>query len=1299
MNPARFRPVAIVGVGCVFPKANDVESFWTQVSTGASALGALDAREFRPEWYFDAERSAPDRTHCLHGALVDEPRLDAKKYRIPPKVLRDMHRMQLVFLAATAQALDDAWSGLGSVDPERIGLVLGSLGGGLRPGSRVQTRLVDMLRSLSASTTLRARHPGLDAELADALSRQLDAELAGTSETEATASFSSIWAGRAAKLFNLRGPHFAVDAGYASTLAAIQSASQQLNAGDCDAVVVAGCSQLLTPHDLVAFSKMGGLGTTVLAPFDRRSSGTLLGEGVGVFVLRRLDDALTGGTKVHAVIRGIGAASEGHGSSLVVPSSKGQVLAMRRAYAQAGYGPRDVQYVECHAAGIPQEDATEFQSLRALWGDGDGAPPVMLGGVKELTGHLQAASGAAGLLKATLALSRQALPPQHSFREGADGVRLDGTPFYFAKQGTPWPVVANGARRASVSAFGFGGLSYHLTLEEFSSDAHARLARTLSPPRPSEPVAIVGLGGVFPGASNVEQLWSNLLAKHCAIGAMPPERAETARYLDPTRKSKARPYTNLVGTVVDGSWPQEQVRISAESASQIDRGQSWTMRAALQALDDAGLRAGEVDTQRVAVAMGYMPPLEREFLTQARVYFAEFDGRLAEHLRQRGVDDATAAAIRGEVERDYKKDLPPITEETLPGYLGSLAVGRLAHHLDFQGPAMMVESACASSLAAVELAAHFLNTGECDLALAGGMYASLGVDGLVQWCSFGGLSQSGSFPFDARADGYVTSEGAAVLALKRLSDAEAAGDRIYAVIRSVAGATDPKSASIWAPSSEGQVQAVRRAVEKAGVSPEDLQYLEGHGTGTPVGDPVEVETYRAVYGQGRPGKQVLLGSIKSNLGHLNSGAGAVSLLKVALALHCGQVPPNVGFATPNPSIPWRELPFRVPTEVEPWTASEQGLRRAGVTSLGLGGTSYHAVVEEFSPRASVLRLEGAERGALLAQVERLLRERRCATEVVRRKRELPCRFAMPLPQGAASWRALERAREVLAGSGPPARPEDGLFYFDARDSRGPHEHKVAWVFPQRGARCSNLLRALAARFPSVDETVTEFGSAFEVLTGQRLDEVFGASPVRDGFIADVAEVLASVAYYRLLRSLGLRVDVVLGEGTGEYSALVASGMLSVKDALRALHQRARSGGTSVEAIQRLRAELSQLTWRAPEVAVLSAVHGRYYEAPLQEAFLARHLALLDAQPSRLSRHVRRLHDDGVRVFIEAGSGDALGAALGDAPHTVHLGHSAGAGDVERFQRLLAFSDVHRLLPSAARSPSVTGLEAPSSKSP
>ncbi|KFE69518.1 type I polyketide synthase [Hyalangium minutum] len=1385
MAERQFRPIAIVGIGGVFPKAANPEAFWERLRTGPTAIRELSDRELRLDWYYNAERTEADRTYCKHAALLDELKLDSRKYRIPPKVAQDMHRTQLAFLDATAQALTDARAVIDRVAPERIGFTLGSLGGGLRPDTRVRTRLLDMQECLSRAMADSSLDPAVAAEVIAATARQIEQEMAGITEDEAIASFSSVWVGRAAKLFNIRGPHATVDAGYASTLAAIQTVSAQLNAGDCDVALAAGCSQLLTPHDLVAFSKLGGLSDSILAPFDRRANGTLLGEGVGVFVLRRLDDALARGETIYAVLRGIGAASDGRGKSLMAPNSRGQSLAMRRAYEEAGYGPASVQYVECHATGTILGDVTEFQSLKAVFG-GQAAPgSIRLGSVKELTGHLQAASGAAGLMKATLALHHKFLLPQHSFQAPAEGIDFQQTPFYISNQGTPWPAPHHGPRRAAVSAFSFGGINYHLTLEEFSAEYHQHLARTLPAPQPAEPVAIVGLGGVFPQAENTQELWANLLGKRCAIGEIPSERAPIDRYLDPTRQSKVRPYTNLAGYIVDGSWPQEQVRVPPKMSSQIDRGHSWTMKAALQALADARVTRETVDPARVGVVMGYLPPLEREFQTQARVYYAEFDGRLAEQLKQRGVDDVTAARLRAAAEALYKSELPPITEDTLLGYLGSLAVGRVAHHLDFQGPMLMVECACASSLAALDIAMNQLRTGQCDLVLVGGMYASLGVDALSQCCSFGGLSQKGSFPFDARADGYITSEGAALLAVKRLSDAEAAGDRIYAVVRSVAGATDPKSASIWAPSSEGQVQAVRRAVEKAGVSPADVQYVEGHGTGTPVGDPIEIQTYQAVYGRAPTEEKIFLGSVKSNVGHLNSGAGAVALTKVALALHHKQIPPNIGFETPNPRIPWEQVSFQVPTEVQPWVLNGSGLRRAGVTSFGLGGTSFHAVVEEYQPkpRRDTVRVTGAEpaqspflglsgtsRVHILQQVEQLLQRLGQEPGLDARgplvETSLPCRLAMTLPRGPAARKALERARTLLAGTGEPSLPEQGIFFYDSRDPRQLHTGKVAAVFPGQGPQYANMIRALAAEYPVVARTISEADEAFVSMTGHPLSRTFWVPPGmeeayrQDDDTVHAAVFVANVALYRLIRAQGIRVDVLLGQSAGEYAALAASGVLSFEHALRAVYRRTlavtrlpiaspgrmisvsgdfdrlrqllpQAGGyvtvaaenapgqgivagevQAVEFVTRwcrengfevrvlpvshayhtqiiagavpvFRGELEQLSWNAPELPVLSSVHGRYYASPVDARFMARHLALQYVLPLRFAQHVRQLHDEGTRLFIEAGPKWSLTAfiqaTLKGLPYMAQASNHPKMGEVEQFHRLLAFSYAHRLL--------------------
>lgn len=1382
-----FEPIAIVGLGVVCPGSRGTEAFWAQVQGGTSAIRAMSEAEFNASSYYDPERGAADRSYCRYAALLEHAELDFRRHKIPPKLALDMHRTQIAFLDATSQALDDAQASMKGVPRERIGFVLGSLGGGLRPDTRVRTRMLDMMRALRASPTLATLGPAHAARIPEDVERQVCAEISGITEDEAIASFSSVWVGRAAKLFNLRGPHTALDAGYASSLAAIQAACHQLRAGDCDVVLAGGCSQLLTPHDLIAFSKLGGLSPQSLIPFDARADGTILGEGVGIFVLRRLRDAIATGERIYAVIRGVGAASDGRGKSLLAPNSQGQVLAMRRAYAQAGYSANEVQYVECHGTGTQLGDLTEFQGLSEVFGPRTSGRRVRLGSVKELTGHLQAAAGAAGLMKATLALYHAVLPAQHSFRRPADGINLERSPFEISRSNDAWPERADVPRRASVSSFSFGGLSYHLTLEAYSPEYHRSLGAVV-PAADHGPIAIVGLGGVFPGAEDVAQLWDNIQQRRCAIGEIPPERAPVDRYLDPSRSSKVRPYTNLAGYIVDGRWPQERIRIPPKVGAQIDRGHSWTLRAALQSLEDAGSAARDIDPRRVGMIMGYLPPLEREFQTQARVYYAEFDRRLAEQLRRSGVDAATAVRIRKEAEESYKQDLPPITEDTLLGYMGSLAAARVAHHLGLQGPAFMVESACASSMAGLDAAIHQLRTRACDMILVGGMYASLGVDALSQCCSFGGLSQKGSFPFDARADGYITSEGACVLTLKRLEDAEAAGDRIYAVIRSVAGATDPKSASIWAPSSEGQVQAVRRAVEKAGDSAAQVQFIEGHGTGTPVGDPIEVETYQEVYGRTNAGTKIRLGSVKSNVGHLNSAAGAVALTKVALALHHKVLPPNIGFETPNPRIPWQDIALRVPTACEPWEMPVGGVRRAGVTSFGLGGTSFHAILEAHQPANSAsgrrgtaitmkptapthacLRFAGASRGELLAQVQHLADrlERDAAAELrPSTPADAPCRLAITVPTGRSARQAIGLARQMLAGASAPSLPEQGLFYYDIRDARKLHRGKVALLFPGQGPQYANMLRALSAEYPIIGETFHEADRIFATMAGgRRLAETFWVPPEAEAAYrqsddtAHAAVFLANVALYRLIRAHGVRVDVLLGQSAGEYAALVASGILSLEDGLRAIYRRTLAvidlpGDTrgrmvsisgdldavryvlskapayatlaaenapgqgiiagedaGVEFVTRwcaahglearvlpvshayhtkliagavptFRAELQRLSWRAPEIPVLSSVHGRYYPTTVDPAFMARHLALQYVQPLHFAQHVRTLHDDGVRFFIESGPKWSLTAfvqaTLVGRPYLAQASSHPKVGEVEQFGRLLAFCYVHRL---------------------
>ena len=263
--------------------------------------------------------------------------------------------------------------------------------------------------------------------------------------------------------------------------------------------------------------------------------------------------------------------------------------------------------------------------------------------------------------------------------------------------------------------------------------------------------------------------------------------------------------------------------------------------------------------------------------------------------------------------------IPDITEDTMPGELSNIIAGRVANLLNLGGPNFVTDAACASSFAALQAALDGLAAGYYDAVLTGGVDRNMGVLSFVKFSKIGALSPDGSRPYAEGANGFVMGEGAAILLLKRLADAERDGDTIYAVIRGVGGASDGRGKGITAPNPVGPQRAMERAWRNAGVSPDTATYIEGHGTSTRVGDVVEVESMNRVFGAfGLPRASVALGSVKSNIGHLKGAAGAVGLLKTVYALRDKVIPPTVNFERPNPGIAFDELPFYVNTELRPW---------------------------------------------------------------------------------------------------------------------------------------------------------------------------------------------------------------------------------------------------------------------------------------------------------------------------------------------------------------------------------------------
>ena len=390
----------------------------------------------------------------------------------------------------------------------------------------------------------------------------------------------------------------------------------------------------------------------------------------------------------------------------------------------------------------------------------------------------------------------------------------------------------------------------------------------------------------------------------------------------------------------------------------MDASQQWAVTIAAEALADYGYPDRPLDTDRTGVILGTAMGGELHYITSLRIAFPEFAHALEGATEFSQLPTSVRTAIMAQAEERFKGKLPEITEDTMPGELPNIVSGRVANVLNLRGPSFITDAACASSFAAISAAMELLIERHVDAVITGGVDRNMGASIFVKFCKIGALSATGSRPFGDGADGFVMGEGSGAFLLKRLADAERDGDKIYAVIRGVGGASDGKGKGITAPNPIGQILATRRAWEVAGLDPATATLVEAHGTSTKVGDVVEVESLAQVFG-GAPRGSIALGSAKSNIGHLKAGAGAAGLLKAVYAVHDKLLPPTLHAEKPNPNIDFPHTPFTINHDLREWPQRDASIpRRAGVSAYGFGGTNFHVVLEEHVP--GMLKAERAQ---------------------------------------------------------------------------------------------------------------------------------------------------------------------------------------------------------------------------------------------------------------------------------------------------------------------------------------------------
>jgi acyl transferase domain-containing protein/NAD(P)-dependent dehydrogenase (short-subunit alcohol dehydrogenase family) len=729
-------------------------------------------------------------------------------------------------------------------------------------------------------------------------------------------------------------------------------------------------------------------------------------------------------------------------------------------------------------------------------------------------------------------------------------------------------------------------------------------------------IAIVGVGAVLPDAPNVVSFWHNVKDGRYSISEVTADRWDPALYFDPDHRAPDKTYSKIGGWVREHVWDpiKWHLPIPPRVVDAMDESQKWAIACTREALEDYGYPKRPLDIDRTAVILGNAMAGEKHYLTVMRVLFPEYARELAETASFAALPEALRRDITRELHDRMGRLLPEITEDSMPGELANCIAGRIANVFNFHGPNYVCDAACASAMAAISSAAEGLVERDFDVAVSGGIDRNMGVSTFVKFCKIGALSATGTRPYAEGADGFVMGEGTAIFLLKRLADAERDGDNIYAVLRGMGGSSDGKGKGITAPNPIGQKLAIERAWQNAGLSPATATLIEGHGTSTRVGDVVEVQSLIDVLSSFRlSSHSVALGSVKSNFGHLKGAAGAAGLLKTVLALRDKVLPPSVHCEHRNPDIDFAHSPLYVNTELKPWTMPEDGIRRAGLSAFGFGGTNFHAVLEEYIPH----RLNGnGKRSVGVAEIPPDVKEPIMNVEDVSctsscSSYKAPLRGALVI--GATSEAALaERLREVekdakSGGAPAPTPPAESdlrapervaIDYASATEladkaatvlkalavnqpavwkalraqgifrGHGPTP-KVAFMYTGQGSQYVNMLQLLRAMEPIVAGTFAEADRVMVPLLGKPLSNFIfvdladanavakAEDDLRQTAITQPAVLATDLALTRLLAAYGIEPDFTMGHSLGEYGALVAAGALPFADSLEAVSARGR----------------------------------------------------------------------------------------------------------------------------------------------
>ncbi|MBI5591445.1 MAG: type I polyketide synthase [Deltaproteobacteria bacterium] len=1178
-----YSPIAVVSMAGVFPGASTLDQFWRNIVEKKDACGDIpESRWVARPADMVSSRPALDKAFHRRGCLIRDFDFDPDGFAIPADSLRSLDPMVHLVLHAGRQAFSSFQSA--SIEKNRIAVILAAI-------------------ALPTEASSRLAQEILGESFKNALFRKSPHPLSPLTRNQCQASqVTALPAAILARALGLYGPAFTLDAACASSLYAVKLACDMLSAHRCDAVLAGGVSRPDCLYTQVGFSQLRALSPSGrCAPFDAWADGLVVGEGAGLLVLKRLEDALKDGDTISGIIRGIGLSNDMRGN-LLAPDTEGQVRAMQAAYQAAGWGPSDVDIIECHGAGTPVGDATELQSLKLLWENtGAKSGRCAIGSIKSMIGHLLTAAGAAGMIKTLLALKHQILPPSLNFTAPAENSPLHGSPFHVQTLAEPWHRRdASIPRRAAISAFGFGGINGHVLLEEWAPDLFPPAAsdsaqktrkvqtradgyQTTNDRRrmtettdchpasgirhPPLDIAIVGMDACFGSFQTLRDFQEAVLSGKPGIRKRPESRWKGCNPI----AGLLLDFPELPGGYIEEiTLELSDLHIPPNEIPDILLQHLLMLKVSHRAMIDAGYTSRKLRPRMGAViGMG--------FDMEATDYHVRWSlGNSHETwLKQAGLslDDAQKAAWLKSLKDDFG---PALNAPRTLGALAGIVASRVAREFGLGAPGFTVSAGSASGFTALDIAARLLQQNEADAMLVGAVDMAGDVRSILIANGISPFSPSGNIrPFDRSADGTLPGEGSAAVVLKRLDRAMAEGNRIYGVIKGVG------SACAGSPDGyKSYSQSLRQGLDEAGVSPSSIGLFEAHGSGHPDEDQLEASALNTVFQD--DASCVAIGSVKSVIGHTGAAAGMASLIKTCLCLYHEILPPLTGF-TQAPDGMWPEAHHHFPGFPQYWTRNRQdGPRRACCAALTANGTCSHVVLEGHETPLSLkiatsadrerrkplghtvsglFIVEGTDRGALISGLNLLDQHIQQQT---------------PFEQAAGSWYRLhplsiqnpyavsmiaetpeqlkaliaDARQAVSSGTSRRISGRSGIVYTPQPTGIS---GDIAFVFPGSGNHYVGMGRALAVTWPELlrqmdaetPELKTQMVPAAYVpfrqswASGWETEAMSAISA--DSLIPIFGQVVHGSVMTRLIKTFGISPQAVIGYSLGETAGLFALG--------------------------------------------------------------------------------------------------------------------------------------------------------------